>query len=145
MPLQHGEVHRTVEAELALRPSGEADAAVVGQVDVLGEHPCALNVDDAAPHDRVDFGAELELGGVAHLEPAGLEREVTSDAAVRAAEQTAAELRQVELERDAFVVQDELAAHDHEALDRDQQSMTAAATAAAAELGDVVPPGTERG
>ena len=84
-----------------------------------------------------------ELRGAAHLEPAGLERDVPGDAALAAAQQPAAELRQVEVERDALVVEQELAAHDHEPLDRDAEP--AAAAAAAAELRDVVAAGTERG
>ena len=47
---------------------------------------------------------------------------MAGDAALGAAQQPAAEVRQVEVERDALVVEHELAAHDHEPLDRDAEA-----------------------
>ncbi len=84
----------------------------------------------------------LSSGGASHLEPARLEREVALDAAFGASQQAALELGQVEVERDAIVVELELAAHDHQPLDRDAEP--AAAAAAAAELRDVVAARPER-
>ena len=59
VPLEHREVDRALERELPLRPAREADAALVGEVDVLGDEPRALHVDDPAVDDHVDLGADL--------------------------------------------------------------------------------------
>ena len=141
MLLENAEVHLPRERELPLRPPRETDATVVGEVRLLGDQPRPLDVDDALVDHHVDLGPDRQLGGAPHLQLPRAEGHVTGDAALGTTLEPPPEVGQVEVERDALVVEDELAAHDHEPLDRDLQAP--ASPAPAADLRDVVTPGTQ--
>ena len=143
MAFEQREIDGALEAELSLRPTREPEPPAGGEVGLPSDDPPPEDGHQAAVDHEVDLDAHGHRRRVAEPQSPGTEGHVPRHAPLGTTGEAPLELRQIEVERHPRVVQDELAANNHEALDAHLKTAPAPA-APASELRNVVPPGTVR-